>query len=144
MSSTAEWQLVLPWEPWAKMRPRISKAIKGRPPRTHQPKEDREAEDRTREFLRANYPGPLLGTNIRLSAFFFRASRQVVDLDNLLKHFEDAATGICWVNDCQVTAYGPTELHLDKGAPRTHIWIEPHTDATLLRDYNPLTGRTQK
>lgn len=143
MSSPDEWQLVLPWEPWSKMRPRISKAVAGKSRRTHQPKEDRDAEDRTREFLKANYPGPVLCTNVRLSVFFFRSSRQTVDLDNLLKHFEDAATGICWVNDCQVTAYGPTELHLDRDAPRTHVWIEPHTEATLLRDYDPETGRVR-
>lgn len=123
------------------MRPRISKAVAGKPPRTHQPKEDRDAEERTREFLRENYTGPVFTANVRLSGFFFRSSRQVVDLDNLFKHFEDAATGILWVNDCQVTAYGPSELHLDRDAPRSHIWIEPHTEASLLRSYDPATGK---
>lgn len=112
----------------------------GKPPRTHQPKNDRDAENRTREFLQQNWQHPVLTTNVRLSAFFFRSNRQVIDLDNLLKHFEDAASGICWVNDCQVTAYGVVELHLDREAPRTHIWIEPHAEASLLRDYDPKTG----
>jgi Holliday junction resolvase RusA-like endonuclease len=110
-------------------------------PRTHQPKEDRDAEDRTREYLRKHYTGPLMIRNVRLSAFFFRSNRQVIDQDNLLKHLLDAATGIVWVNDCQVTAYGAVELHLDKEAPRTHIWVEPHDDASLLRHYDPVTGK---
>jgi len=125
------------------MRPRISKPVPGKPPRTHQPKEDKDAEERTRQFLRDHYDGPLFETNVRISIFFFRSSRQVIDLDNLLKHFEDAATGVVWVNDCQVTAYGPTELHLDKEAPRTHVWVEPHNEASLLRSYDPDTGKAR-
>lgn len=123
------------------MRPRISKAIPGKAPRTHQTPEDAKAEKATRDFLKENYTGPLFTTNVRLSAFFFRSSRQVVDLDNLLKHFEDAATGVLWVNDCQVTAYGPTELHLDREAPRSHIWVQAHDEASLLRSYDPDTGK---
>jgi Holliday junction resolvase RusA-like endonuclease len=80
---------------------------------------------------------------VRLSFFFFRSSRQVIDLDNLVKHILDAAAGILFVNDCQVTAYGPTELHLDRGAPRTHLWIEPHVDASLRRLYDPETGKAR-
>jgi Holliday junction resolvase RusA-like endonuclease len=134
---------VLPWEPWPKTRPRISAARPGKAPRTHQDPEDKKAEDRTREFLRIEYAGPVLTTNVRLSVFFFRSSRQVVDLDNLVKHLEDAATGVLWVNDCQVTAFGPTELHLDREHPRTHLWVEPHTDASLLRSYDPDTGKAR-
>lgn len=126
------------------MRPRISKPVAGKAPRTHQPPEDRKAEERTREFLQNywNREGlPVFSDNVRVSAFFFRSNRQTIDLDNLLKHILDAATGVCWVNDCQVTAYGATELHLDREAPRTHIWVEPHTDASLLRAYDPSTGK---
>jgi Holliday junction resolvase RusA-like endonuclease len=137
MSSADEWQLVLPWEPWAKIRPQVSRGGH----RTHQHPKDRAAEDRTRDFLRDNWKHPVLTTNVRLSAFFFRSSRQVIDQDNLLKHILDAASGICWVNDCQVTAYGVVELHLDREAPRTHIWVEPHDEASLLRHYDPDTGK---
>jgi Holliday junction resolvase RusA-like endonuclease len=132
---------VLPWEPWSKMRPRISKARPGKPPRTHQDPEDKKAEDRTRGYLQEHYEGPLFGTNVRVSFFFFRSTRQVIDLDNLVKHFLDAAAGVVFVNDCQVTAYGPTEIHLDKDAPRSHVWIEAHTEASLRRQYDPETGK---
>lgn len=141
MSSPKEWQLVLPWEPWSKVRPKISKAIAGKHARTHQDPADKKAEDRTREFLKAHYEGPLFTGNVRLSVFFFRSSRQVIDTDNLIKHLQDAGTGVLWVNDCQITAYGPTELHLDREAPRTHLWIEAHAEASLLRSYDPETGK---
>lgn len=78
-----------------------------------------------------------------MSGFWFRSSRQTIDLDNLIKHFQDAASGIIFVNDCQVTAYGAMEIHLDREAPRSHVWIEPHTDASLLRDYDRLTGKVR-
>lgn len=72
---------------------------------------------------------------------FWRSSRQVVDLDNLLKHLLDAATGVCWVNDCQVTAYGFTELRLDIENPRTWLQIRLDHEASLLRHYDPTTGK---
>jgi Holliday junction resolvase RusA-like endonuclease len=134
---------VIPWEPWSKLRPRISKAVPGKSPRTHQPKEDRDAEDRTRGFLESAWSGPPLDGNVRLSVFFFRSSRQTVDMDNLLKHLQDAATGVLWVNDCQITAYGPTELHLDREEPRTHLWVGTHDEASLVRQYDPLTGKVR-
>jgi Holliday junction resolvase RusA-like endonuclease len=143
VSSTDEWQLVLPWEPWAKMRPRISAAVKGKARRTHQKPEDKDAEDRTREFLREHWRWPILEGNVKVSGFWFRSTRQTVDLDNLLKHFLDAATGIVFVNDCQVTAYGVMELHLDRDAPRSHVWVEPHDDASLLRAYDATTGKVR-
>lgn len=139
-------QTNLPWEPWAKQRPRISKAVKGRPPRTHQPPDDKKAEERTRELLREEWKAatggaPPLTRNVWVSARFYRSTRQVIDLDNLLKHLLDAATGICWVNDCQVTAYGTVELHLDRTNPRTWLRIGAADAATMLRHYDFETGR---
>lgn len=134
---------MIPWEPWAKKRPRISKAVAGKAPRTHQPPDDKAAEDRTRKHLQKAWSRPPHEGNVQVSVFFFRASRQTVDLDNLLKHLLDAATGILWVNDCQVTAYGAAELHLDKEAPRTHLWVEPHLGASLLRAYDASTGKVR-
>lgn len=129
------------------MRPRISKAVPGKPPRTHQPPEDARAEQATRDLLReqwsdAGYAEPLEG-NLRFSFWFFRSNRQTIDLDNLIKHVLDAAAGIVFVNDCQVTAYGDTEVHLDRDNPRTEIVVEPHESATLLRDYDAATGRVR-
>lgn len=143
-SSSLVFQTVLPWEPWAKQRPRISKPVAGRAPRTHQPPEDKKAEKRTRELLEQEWNRPIqtlpFKCNVEISAIFWRSSRQVVDLDNLLKHLLDAATGICWVNDCQVTAYGPMGLELDRDNPRTWMRVQVHHGASLLRRYDPRTG----
>lgn len=73
--------------------------------------------------------------NVWLTVAFFRASRQVVDGDNLLKHLMDSAGGILWINDCQVTAIAAV-LELDRDEPRTEFEIEPH-ETTLVRDYGP-------
>jgi Holliday junction resolvase RusA-like endonuclease len=143
-SSSLTFQAVIPWEPWAKQRPRISKAVKGKGARTHQPPEDKKAEERTREFLREEWNRPVrvqpFACNVEVSAVFWRASRQTIDLDNLLKHLLDSATGVCWVNDCQVTAYGTMELQLDRDNPRTWVQVRVHENASLLRRYSPTTG----
>lgn len=132
--------MVMQGEPWAKKRPRISKGGG----RTHQPKDDRNAEDRTRTFLKQFWMGGIFTTNVTLGARFYRSHRGTVDLDNLLKHLLDAGTGILWVNDCQVTAYDHPEVHLDRDNPRTELWILPHVAATLIRVYDPETGRVAK
>lgn len=125
---------VIPIQPWAKKRPRISQAVAGKKRRTHQPPDDKEAEDRTRDWLEGIWKfGPETG-NIRLGLRFYRRNRQVVDLDNLIKHFKDAATGILWVDDCQVTAYDGPELFVDAESPRTEFWLEPH-DTSMVRAY---------
>ena len=78
---------------------------------------------------------------MRISVQFYRSTRQVVDLDNLLKHLHDAAEGVIWVNDCQITAYGVIELHLDREDPRTDLAVEIHSGASMTRLYDPVTGK---
>lgn len=126
------WGGSLLWQPWPKRRPRISKAVKGRKPRTHQDPEDAAAEKATREALVAR-DLPVMGTNVWLSLTFYRASRQVVDLDNLEKHFLDAANGVLWVDDCQVTSKFSL-LMLDPNQPRTVFSYGPDTESNLVRD----------
>lgn len=147
MSSSPGWSMQLSGEPWAKKRPRISAAVSGKARRTHQPADDRKAEEATRaeiarQWWELGFVRPLSG-NVRLSAVFYRSTRGTVDLDNLLKHVLDAATGVLWVDDCQVTAYGVVELHLDRSNPRTEIAVQAHDTATMLRDYDPATGRVR-
>lgn len=129
------WGGSLLWQPWPKRRPRISKAVKGRKPRTHQDPEDAAAEKATREALVAR-DLPVMGTNVWLSLTFYRASRQVVDLDNLEKHFLDAANGVLWVDDCQVTSKFSL-LMLDPNQPRTVFSYGPDTESNLTRDLRP-------
>lgn len=135
--------MVMLGEPWAKKRPRISQGGG----RTHQPKDDRDAETRTHEQLTQlwlPFGGPFT-ENVMLGARFFRSTRGTVDLDNLLKHLLDAATGVFWINDCQVTAYDRPELLLDRERPRTELWLAPHFNVQLLnRQYDLLTGKVAK
>lgn len=135
LSSASVWTLTIPWEPWAKKRPRISRPVKGRAPRTHQDPADKKAEERTREYLQEHWRAPKLYLNLGVTAVFFRSSRQVVDLDNLLKHLLDSANGLLWHDDCQVTSFGDTELRLDRDNPRTELTLFGH-ETEMLRDYS--------
>jgi Holliday junction resolvase RusA-like endonuclease len=125
------WEGVVLGNPHAKMRPRISAARPGQRPRTHQDPKDKIAEDRTKEALRAHEP-PLFTGNVALIAAFYRNSRQVVDLDNLEKHLMDAANGILWTDDCQVTCKRTT-LDLDRDNPRTHVIVVQDAVSSMRR-----------
>lgn len=133
--------MVMLGEPWAKKRPRISKGGG----RTHQPKDDRDAEDRTRAFLGQFWRyGPFTG-DVMLGARFYRSTRGTVDLDNLMKHLLDAGTGILWINDCQVTAHDQPMVRLDRLNPRTELWVLPDESIAygeqMKRLYDPATGK---
>lgn len=125
---------MIPWEPWAKKRPRISKPVPGRSPRTHQPADDKKAEERTAGFLDDNWPHAPSGGNVRLMVVFYRSSRQVVDLDNLLKHLMDSAGGVLWINDAQVTSI-EADLDLDRDNPRTEFKLAGDFGTKMTRSY---------
>lgn len=123
--------LLIPVQPWAKKRPRISKG--GR--RTHQDPLDKAAEEKTREFLRSQWCdvhclAPLT-KNVELQVVFYRRTRQVVDLDNLLKHLLDSGNGLLWGDDRQVTRY-VAELQVDATYPRTEVVLHDH-QTTMVR-----------
>lgn len=140
--------VVIKGEPASKSRPRFTKH--GRPYRT---KEDVDAEARTASHLRRTFAAPWTG-NVALGCVFFRPSKQRIDVDNMLKHVCDAANGIAWIDDSQVTAvYGVAEL--DAEHPRTVLMFAQHR-STLLRGTDnvrpceycgtefPIVGRTTK
>lgn len=127
-----EYSDVVPWQPWAKKRPRISRGGG----RTHQDPTDKEAEKKLREYFAQTVIEsqlPLLTSNVAVRLVFYRRTAQVVDIDNLVKHFMDCANGVLWVDDCQVTKFS-AELHLDRDNPRTEWRIGLHSYATLIRD----------
>lgn len=123
--------LVLPGDPYSKSRPRFSRNGK-----TYVKKEDRQQEEVTALRLRQYFKQPKTG-NVALGCIFFRSNRQRIDADNMLKHVCDAANGIVYLDDSQVTAVlGIVEL--DAEHPRTIIVIADHvttmtrgTDATV-------------
>lgn len=117
--------LVLPGDPWSKSRPRFTKRGK-----SYQPRDDREAEQRLRDFLSLSAPTAFPG-NVMLACRFYRSSYQRVDTDNLLKHVCDSANGVWWADDSQVT-FALGEIQHDREHPRTIILAGNH-ESTLPR-----------
>jgi len=116
----------IPGAPWSKSRPRFAKNG-----HTYSKREDVDAEERMRGYLRRSSHGEKFTGNVGLACVFFRPNRQRIDTDNLLKHVCDAGTGILWNDDTQVTAVlGITEL--DEERPRTLVMVAPHI-STLTR-----------
>lgn len=140
--------VVIGGEPPSKSRPRFTR--NGKPYRT---REDVDAEKRTAFHLRQIFTEPWTG-NIALGCVFFRPNKQRIDVDNMLKHVCDAANGIAWIDDSQVTAvYGVAELDIEH--PRTVLIFARHrstltrgTDNTKPCEYCgtpfPMVGRTTK
>jgi len=123
-AAPSSWGLVIPGEPPTKSRPRFSNG------RVYKLEADTAAEDRTGWHLRQLFRSPLTG-NVAVGAVFFRPDLRLIDVDNMLKHVLDAANGIVWHDDSQVTAlYGAAEL--DAREPRTLVVIAPHA-STLKR-----------
>lgn len=109
-------------DPASKTRPRFTKEG-----RAYKTAEDEQAEACTAWQLRRAFRQPLAG-NLALGAVFFRASRQRIDVDNLLKHVCDAGNGIAWADDAQITAvYGVAEL--DAEHPRTLLVVARHASS---------------
>lgn len=115
-------------DPWSKARPKFARRGKG--VKTYQPTDDRNAEARLRAALSEDVRAPFPG-NVMLACRFYRANFQRIDTDNLLKHVCDAANGVLWLDDSQVTLVLGEVLY-DPAAPRTIIVAGNH-HSTLLR-----------
>lgn len=145
MTSVREWYnlmdsgsggIVIPWQPHSKKRPQISAAVKGVRRRTHQDPDDKAAEERTRQFVADEMQArglPMLTGNVHLTVRFYRRTRQIVDLDNLVKHLTDSLNGVAFVDDSQITSYGDIRLELDRENPRTVFCVLPSSMSTMLR-----------
>ncbi|WP_078503739.1 RusA family crossover junction endodeoxyribonuclease [Streptomyces sulphureus] len=106
-------------EPASKSRPRFSRNGK-----TYKTRADTDAEARTGWHFRRVFRDAWTG-NLALGCVFFRPNRQRIDVDNMLKHVCDAANGIAWLDDSQITAvYGAAELDADE--PRTLLVVARH------------------
>ena len=90
----------------------------------------RKYEEHLRTFLRPAFPQPL-STCVAIEMEFYRSTKHRVDLDNLAKMVLDAANGICWLDDQQVTRITAC-LELAPKAPRTVIVIAA-TESTMPR-----------
>lgn len=117
--------LVIPGEPYSKSRPRFARSG-----RAYTKPADREREEYVRAYLRRTFDKPQTG-NVALGCVFFRSNRQRIDADNLLKHICDAANGILFLDDSQVTAI-TAFVELDLANPRTLLVVGQHI-STMTR-----------
>ncbi len=85
----------------------------------------------TRAALRQLFSAPVAG-NLAVGCVFFRPNRQRMDVDNMLKHVCDSATGIVWHDDSQVTSV-MGRVELDCEHPRTIVLIAKH-ESTMVRN----------
>lgn len=130
--------IAVPGEPFAKGRPRFTargKVYTDGKSRTHE------------ELLGLHFnlaisePFP---SNVYVEATFYRSTKQRIDVDNLMKAVLDAATGIAWADDSQVTSI-KARLHLDKENPRTEVTFEEDLDSTMPRgSVVDLTGACER
>jgi len=116
----------IPGNPWPKGRPR-----KGKGGRVYTTKKDLEHETVTALYLRQGVRQKLRG-NLACSFIFYRADRRQADADNLIKHVLDAANGVLFADDSQVTA-GAWAIELDRLNPRTVLLIGRH-HSSMIRD----------
>lgn len=134
--------------PASKSRPRFGKGG-----RVYTSAESRAAEKATAYRMRQAFASPMAG-NVALVCIFFRPNKQRIDADNMLKHVCDAANGIVWFDDSQITSIAGI-VELDADNPRTVVAIAPHaTTMTRASDDTrpcivcgsavPMAGRTYK
>lgn len=117
----SHWQITIEGEPVVKSRPRFGRG------KTYTNPRDRVAEAHTAAVLRDLLPEPLSG-NVAIACVFHRPNRNRADVDNLLKHVLDAANGVLFADDSQVTGIvGAVEL--DEQDPRTEVAIGEHSSS---------------
>lgn len=106
-------RIVIPGNPYPKERPRFGKG------RTYTAKKTLEEEKRIADAVRAAGV-VLLPPPIRIEMWFYRQTRQPVDLDNLAKLVMDALNGVAWKDDRDVFD-APPHKRISGVNPRTVI-----------------------
>lgn len=124
--------ITLRGKPASKSRPRFGKGG-----RVYSSQEQRAAERATAMQIRAAVKSPMTG-NVALACVFYRPNRQRIDVDNMLKHVCDAANGIAWHDDSQVTSITGV-VELDEENPRTVIAITQHA-TSMTRGADAVRG----
>lgn len=109
-------ELTIAGNPYSKARPRVTS--RG----TYTPAAQKANADALAWDIRiACQHRPFTG-NVAVDLTFYRRNRQRIDLDNLIKQVLDAANGVAWLDDSQVTAI-TAKLHYDPADPRTDLVI---------------------
>lgn len=116
---------VIPGDPSSKSRPRFS-----RNGHAYTKAQDRAQERVSALHFKRVFKAPKTG-NVAVGCIFFRSNRRWIDADNMLKHICDAANGIAYIDDSQVTAVLGV-IELDRDNPRTIVMISDH-ETTMTR-----------
>lgn len=115
--------VVVKGDPKSKARPRLGG--KGHVYSPSKPDQDAVA-----AAIKPIFPAPIDGS-LAIGCVFFRPNKQRIDADNMMKLVMDAATGVCWHDDSQVSAQlGIVEF--DPLNPRTIVVIGPR-DSSMVR-----------
>ena len=109
-----------PGQPIPKGRPRHNTKTGN----TYTPKRTTDAEQNLGLSFRQQVVGygPPRTSRFSLSCDFY-VSRDIADIDNLIKTVMDGLQGFVWVNDKQVKRIGPTQVFIDRTNPRTVVRI---------------------
>lgn len=107
----------LPGAPRPKARPRFNRKTGS----TYTLKEDRVAEERTRDMLRHSGVRVRAG-EVVVALLFVCPDRRIRDGDNMVKHALDAATGVLWANDARVIGHAAFRT-VDARRPRTVLAV---------------------
>ena len=111
-TTEVEWEVLwagtIPGEPRPKGRPQWAR---GRP---ITPAHTREETKRVREYLEWTGPREPLAGDLAVILRYRRTNRTVVDIDNLVKLTLDAANGVLWEDDAQITRLDAEKI-LDVG-----------------------------
>lgn len=118
--------VVIPGQPRAKARARFTKGG-----RTYADPKSKTHEDLLATHYRMAITEPF-PNNVAVHATFYRATRQRIDVDNLMKAVLDAANNVVWEDDSQVTHLSG-RLHFDKEYPRTEVTFEVDESSTMPR-----------
>lgn len=65
---------------------------------------------------------PLRG-RLRVRIEFYRKTRRVCDLDNLIKAILDGLEGVVFANDRQIDRFTDTGRAVDRDEPRVEVWV---------------------
>ena len=122
--------VVIEGEPYSKARPRVNGSGQ-----VYNSGKQAAQERELGHHLRRNFKEPVRHT-VAVACFFYRSTRRRIDVDNLLKQVMDAANGICWYDDSQVTAQLGI-IELDPDNPRTVICIGEHQSSMQRVMNNP-------
>lgn len=116
--------LIVEGQPYSKARPRVT--TRG----TYTPKVQKANEEALAWQIRLACEHRPFEAAVEVGLIFYRSNRQRIDIDNLVKQVLDAANGVAWKDDAQVTSI-VARKRFDGERPRTVISIRDDHDTNF-------------